>query len=143
MLDHVERGYEVVPPLGDAFELGKRRLAHRPAETLFRDRPRFVVQLEAFDLAEFAQHREVVAGAAADLEQPCAGARPCLAPDQGRQHFAPRPVPPMKLVELGHLLVDHPLHQRKTQWRLRVKVTAGVTNSIGTIGQARSRWRWE
>ena len=118
MLDHVERADQVVMTLGNAFELGKRRVPHRSAETLFRDRARFVVELEAFDLAEFLQHREVVAGAAADLEQLCAGARPRLAPDQRRQHFAPRPVPPVTLVELGHLLVDDPLHQRKTQWRL-------------------------
>src|SRR5690242_21125665 len=44
---------------------------------------------------------------------------------------------PMALVQLRHLLVDDALHQRKTHWRLSVKVTTGVTNSIGTIGAPR------
>src|SRR3569623_455776 len=75
-------------------------------------------------------------GAAADLEKLRILRRRCLAADQLGENAAPCPVPPVALVKLRHLLVDDTLHQRKTHWRLSVKVTAGVTNTIGTIGQA-------
>ena len=67
------------------------------------------------------------------------GRRRDLAADQRGEDLAPRAVPPVALVELGHLLVDDALHQRKTHCRLSTKVTAGVTNSIGTIGAARPK----
>jgi len=45
MLDDVERSDEVIILLGNAAELGQRRAHHRPAQPLFRDGPRRLVQL--------------------------------------------------------------------------------------------------
>ena len=68
MLDHVERGDQVVMALRDAGELGQRRAHHLAAEPLLGERARLVVELERIDAPELAEHREIVAGAAADLE---------------------------------------------------------------------------
>ena len=89
--------------VGHARELGQRRAHDRPAEPLLGDARARLVELERVDLAELAEHREVVAGAAADLEDPRARRRLRLAPDQGGEHLAARPVPPVPLVELGHV----------------------------------------
>ena len=69
-------------------------------------------------LPELAEHREIVAGPQpisrmCALGGGCASRRISVGDD-----LAPRTVPPVALVELGHLLVDDALHQRKTSWRL-------------------------
>ena len=66
-------------------------------------------------MAEAAEHGEIVAGAAADLENLRIGGRLRFALDQVGDDPAARPIPPMTVVELGHLLVNDALHQRKTQ----------------------------
>jgi hypothetical protein len=138
MLDHVEGADEVVVTILDSGELGQRRAHDRTSEALFGDRARAGVQLEAVDMTELAEHREIMARAAADLEDGGIGGQP-LAPDEVGEDRAAPAVPPMAFVMLRHMVVDQLFHQRNTQWRLRTNVTAGVTNTIGTIGAARPR----
>ena len=57
-----------------------------------------------------------------------------LAADQVGDDVAPGAVPPVAVVELGHLLVNDTLHQRNTSWRLSTKVASGVTKIAGTSG---------
>ena len=95
---------------------------------------RFVVELEPVDMAEPAQHREIVAGAAADLEDLRVRRQMRLAADQVGEDLAAGAIPPVAVVELGHLLVDDALHQRNTSWRLSAKVASGVTKIAGTSG---------
>ena len=85
-------------------------------------------------MAKAAEHREVVAGTAADLENLGARGGPNLAADEVRDDFAPGAVPPVPVVELGHLPVDRTLHQRNTSWRLSTKVASGVMVTAGTSG---------
>ena len=54
----------------------ERGAHHRPAEALLGERPRFLVELERVDMAEFAKHGEVVASAAADFENARVRRRP-------------------------------------------------------------------
>jgi hypothetical protein len=56
----------------------------------------------ASTLAELREHREIVAGAAADLED-LARRRLGAAADQRGEDLAPRAVPPVALIERGHL----------------------------------------
>jgi hypothetical protein len=136
MLDDVERADHVVMRLRDALQLGQRRAQHRPAEPSLGDRPRPGIDFERIDPSELAEHRQIMPSAAANLENRRILRRTNRAADQRGEHLAARPVPPVPLVELRHLLVDDALHQRKTHCRLSVNVTAGVTNNIGKIGQA-------
>ena len=55
-----------------------------------------------------------MSGAAADLEDVSTRLRRRFTTDQLGEHFAPRAVPPMALIELGHLPVDDALHQPNT-----------------------------
>jgi len=120
MLDHVERGDEVVMAVAHAGESGERCAHDLPAEPLLGDRPRLVVELERVDRPEPPEHVEVVTGAAADLENSGLGGRQGFAADQLGEHLAAGLVPPVPLVELRHLAVDAALHQPKTQWRLKM-----------------------
>jgi len=114
MLDHVERGDEVVLAGADPGELGKGSAHHLSAEAPLGDGARFVVELERVDLAERGKHFEIVAGAAADLEDARLGRRLHFAPDEVGEHLAPGAVPPVAVVQLGHLAIDAALHQPKT-----------------------------
>src|SRR5574338_570285 len=113
----------------------------RAVEAIFRDRARLLIQLQRVHLAELAEHRKIVARSATDLENARMFRRIGKPPYQGSEHLPPRAVPPVPLVQRRHLLIDDPLHQRKTQCRLSVKVTSGVTNSIGAMGAARPHAR--
>ena len=62
------------------------------------------------------------------------GGRLRFAADQVGEDLAARAIPPVALVELGHLLVDDALHQRKTHCRLSAKVASGVTKIAGISG---------
>src|SRR4051794_32089993 len=75
MLDHVERSDEVVMAVIYSREFGERSAHHRPAETLLGECARFLVKLESVDMAELAEHREVVAGAAPDFQDAGFGRR--------------------------------------------------------------------
>src|SRR4051794_26353459 len=67
-------------------------------------------------MAEAGQHREIVAGAAAELEDLRICRRTHFAADEVGDNPPPRAVPPVTVVELGHLLVDDAVHQRNTIW---------------------------
>ena len=142
MLDDVERADQVVGAVGGPPSIsGKRRAHYASAKPFLGDVARFLVKLERVDGAELRQHRKIVAGAAADLEDLGALGQRDGAADQRRKHLAASPIPPVTLIELSHMVIDDPLHQRKTHWRLRKKVTPGVMNNIGAIGAARPRLR--
>src|SRR3954471_24012889 len=70
MLDHVERADQIVVTVANPGELGKRSAHHFAPEPFFRKPPSLLVELERVDFAELTEHREVVTGAAADLENP-------------------------------------------------------------------------
>src|SRR3954469_11223176 len=141
MLDNVESPHHVVLVLWDAREPREWRAHARAAEPLLRDTARFFVEFERIDFAKLAEHRQIVTGAAADLED----CRVCRRIDEPADYLgkdlAAGAIPPVFLVVLGHLFVNGPFHQRKTHCRLSVKVTIGVTKSIGTIGAARPQAR--
>src|SRR5205085_6656496 len=90
--------------------------------------------LQSVDMAEARQHGEIVPGAAADLEDARCGRQLRFAADQVGEDSAACPVPPMAVVELGHLLVDDAFHQRNTSCLLSAKVASGVTKIAGTNG---------
>src|SRR3954454_10714503 len=79
-------------------------------------------------------------GAAADLQDVRARRRAGLEADQLGQDFAPPAIPPVAVVELGHLLIDDPFHQRKTSCRLSRKVASGVTKIAGIRGHHVGPW---
>src|SRR3982751_5008844 len=68
MLEHVEEGDEIVGARLDPAQLRERRVEHRPAEAAAGDGPRGGIDLDRVDRAEAAEHVEVWAGPAADLE---------------------------------------------------------------------------
>src|SRR5689334_3291911 len=105
--------------VGHSCELRQGSAEDGSPEPPFGNRARFVVELDRIDVAEPAEHFEVVAGSAADLEDARMGGRHCVAADQIGEHLAARSIPPMALVELGHLTIDDALHQPNTHWRLR------------------------
>ena len=104
------------------------------AETVAGNVPCRLVDLDRIDLTEGPEHRQIVAGAAADFEDPRLGGKADLAPDQLAKDVPSCPIPPVTFVQLGHPVVDDPLHQAKTHCRLREKVASGVTNTIGMTG---------
>jgi len=134
VLDHVERADQIVLAVGHAGELGQRRGHDLAAKALLGTLPGLLVELERVDFAEAAEHRKIVAGSAADLEDVRTGWRLYQPIDERSEHLPTRPVPPVALVELRHLIVDDALHQRKTSWRLSMKVASGVTKMAGTRG---------
>src|SRR5579884_2760578 len=134
MLDHVEGTDQVVMALGHSRELGERRAHDLATETPFRVGAHFVIELERVNMAEDAEHRKIVARAAPDLENGRSRGWPDQAPDQGREHLAASPVPPVAVVELSHAIVDDAFHQPKTSWRLRPKVASGVIKIAGISG---------
>src|SRR4051794_28107688 len=85
-------------------------------------------------MAKSRQHGEIMPGAAADLEDPRPLRQPRLAADQLGENSAARPVPPVAVVELGHLLVDDAFHQRNTNCLFRAKVASGVMKIAGISG---------
>jgi len=133
MLDDVERADEIVI-IRHPLELGQWGTDDDTAQPLLRQRRRFIVELEPVDVAETGQHREIVPGAAADFEDAGIGSRVNLAADELGEDSAARPVPPMAVVELGHLLVDDAFHQRNTNCLFRAKVARGVTKIAGMSG---------
>ena len=89
----------------------------RPSRS-FGDRAGFIVELDRIDLAELAEHREIVPSAAADLEDARVGRRRDFAADELGEDLAARAIPPMPLVELGHFPIDEAFHQPNTHCRL-------------------------
>ena len=88
---------------------------------------------------KLAEHGQIVAGAAADLQDARVVGQRDAPPDQPVENVAAGDIPPMLLVELRHIVVDAAVHQANTQKRLSEKVTSGVTNRIGMSGhQARA-----
>src|SRR5438270_2535699 len=85
-------------------------------------------------MAETTKHREVMTGAAADLEDPGVRRQIRLTPDQLREDAAAGSIPPVAVVELGHLLVNDAFHQRNTSCLLSAKVASGVTKMAGISG---------
>src|SRR5205085_10881480 len=92
------------------------------------------VDLDRVHLAELAEHRQIVPGAAADLQDSRMSRQPDAPPDQPVEDVAAGDVPPVPLVQLRHIVVNAALHQANTQRRLSEKVTSGVTNRIGMSG---------
>src|SRR3546814_18118976 len=108
MRPHVEQRAEI----GGAFvytgQCGKGGPADRTAEPRARDRTRRLVELDRLDRAEPSEHREIVAGAAADLEDAGIFGRGDPALDQPRQYLAAGAIPPVAAVPLGPAIVDDP-----------------------------------
>src|SRR6185503_4696798 len=109
---------EVVMAAANARELRQPGADRLAAEPPLGNRARLIVELDGVELPELAEHFEVVAGAAADLENARVGGGHRFPPDKLRKHRAARAIPPVPLIELGHLLVDDALHQPNTHCRL-------------------------
>jgi len=140
MLDHVERADKVVMPIRDFRELGKRRAHDLAAEPFLRKCASLIVQFQSFDMAELTEHREIMAGATSDLENRGIARKPAFPADEIGDDLAARAIPPVTVIELGHLLINNTFHQRKTSWRLRRKVASGVTKIAGTSGHQVGPW---
>src|SRR5438270_9602224 len=117
-----------------AGEFGQRRADDGATEALFRQSCGFVVELQAVDMTKPAEHRKVVSGPAADLQDSRSGRQLRLPADQVGEDPAARAVPPVAVVELGHLLVDDAFHQRNTNCLFSAKVASGVTKTAGMSG---------
>jgi len=120
VLDHVERRNQVVPAPLDARQLGKRCRGHRAAQPFLGEPPRLRIDLDPVDRTEPLEHPDIVAGPAADFENPRILRRLDGPADKRVENLAAGAVPPMKLIELRHPVVNHPLHQRKTHCRLKM-----------------------
>ena len=72
------------------------------------------LDLKGVDGPELAEHRQVVARSAADLEHTRIFRQRSLATNEGGNDLAAGAIPPMALVMLRHRLVDFAFHQRKT-----------------------------
>ena len=103
---------------GDPRELRERRVHDGSPETRLGHAAGFVVELDRVDLPEAAEHLEIVPGPAADLENAPAWRWSGFAPYEVGEHLPASAVPPVALVELGHLAVDAALHQPNTHCRL-------------------------
>src|SRR5689334_5634378 len=108
MFDDVKCADQIVAAISDLGELRQGRAHHCPAKTLLGEGARFIVELETVDVPEALKHREIVPGAASELQNSGPRRGLDLSPDQLGEHAAPRAVPPMTVVELRHLLVNDP-----------------------------------
>ena len=113
VLDDVQHGDQIVAGR-DARQLGKRRIAYRLAQALAGDRAGGRIDLNRVHRAEAGQHREVVPGAAADLQDARRHRQPRFARQIISQNVAPRAVPPMRAVVGSHAVVDDAVHIRRT-----------------------------
>src|SRR5205085_9701784 len=122
-------------------ELGQRRVEDGVAEAAAGEGAGGAVDLDRIDPAEAAEHVEIVAGAAADLEDTRVGGERDLAPDEILEDPAPGAVPPVEAVQFGHAVVHHAFHQPNTQYRLSAKVAKGVISTAGTSGHQVGPWK--
>ena len=86
-------------------------LAREPHEPFRRQLARHVVELAGFDGAEAGQHRQIVAGARAKLENAGICGRTDDAFDDRIEDPPPRSEPPMAAVQLCHLVENLAFHQ--------------------------------
>ncbi len=119
MFDDVERCDKVVLAVRNAVEFRQSRADNSSTKSLLRDGTRFIIELDRVDMTEGPEHFEIVSGAASDLEDLRILGRPDRSADQLLQDPAPRLVPPVPLIEVGHLAIGCALHQPNTHWRLR------------------------
>ena len=113
MFDHIENRDQIVMAGGNAGQAGQRRRTHVPAETLAGDLPGCRIDLDRLDTPELSQHRQVVSGTAADLQDACLRRQPTLAGQIIRQDVPPGAIPPMGGIMLGHAIVDAAIHIRR------------------------------
>ena len=113
MLDHVEHRDQIVMMPGHIGQDRQRRGADRLAEPLRRDRARGGIDLDRIHRAELREHRQIMPGAAADLEDLGARRERPLAGQEIGQDVAPRAIPPMRRIMLGHAIIDAAVHLRK------------------------------
>src|SRR3546814_17541143 len=85
--------------LGHPGQMRQGRIADRMAETAARDSARGAVYLDPVDTAEAAEHAEIVARPAPDLEDAGTLGSPAFAFAERRQAFPTPPVPPTERVE--------------------------------------------
>src|SRR5579884_4301401 len=140
MFDDVERADQIIMAIRDTLELRKWRAHDLAAKAFFGKRARLVVELKPFDMPESRQHQEIVTGTAADLEDSGILGEMALPRNQVRNDLSPRAIPPVSLIELRHLPIDDPFHQRKTSRRLSTKVASGVTKIAGINGHHVRPW---
>ncbi|PAV69411.1 hypothetical protein WR25_08484 [Diploscapter pachys] len=110
MLDDVEHRDQIVRSLRHAGQVGQGGVAHRPTESLARDRSRGGIDLDRVDVAELAEHRQVVPGAAADLQDARALGYVAVALQIIAQDVATRAIPPMGGIMRRHAVVDDAVH---------------------------------
>jgi len=114
MLDDIEGADQMVMAILHLREFRQRRAHDLAPKPLLRQRAGLLVQLQPIHMAEAGKHRQVVAGAAADLENVRSIRKLRFPADQVGDDLAPSAIPPMALVQLRHLLIDYALHQPKT-----------------------------
>ncbi len=111
MLDHVEHRDQIVAGGRDAAELGQRRRSDRPAQPLAGYGARGIVDLDRVDPAEGGEHRQVVPGAAADLEDARVAGQAAPAREIVGEDVAARAIPPMGGIMRRHPVIDDAVHQ--------------------------------
>src|SRR6185503_8331918 len=100
VLEHIEQGNEVVRIAFEHRQVGQARVLDVLPQPLARERPRAAIELARVDAAELPQHRQIVAGAAADLQHLGLLTRTDHARYDLIEDPAPREEPPMLLIEL-------------------------------------------
>src|SRR5262245_59023280 len=111
MLQHVQQRHHVVALVWKHAEVRQRRLYDGLAQTLAGDPARDRVQFAGFDLAEPAEHRQIVAGTGTKLEDARILGRTDYPCDDPVENPAAGSEPPVLAVERSHLLIDLALHQ--------------------------------
>ncbi|KQR83554.1 hypothetical protein ASG07_07530 [Sphingomonas sp. Leaf343] len=110
MLDHIQHRDQIVRAPLHARQFRQRRIADRPPQPLARDLARRRIDLDRLDRAELRQHRQIVPGAAPDLQNPRARRHVAVPRQVIGQDVAPRPVPPMGGIMRRHAVVDYAVH---------------------------------
>jgi len=106
VFDDIQCRHHVVKFVRNASEFRQWRGQHVMTQPLLRHFAGDVVDLESIDRSERPEHREIVTGAAADLEQLRILWKGDLSANELRNDLPPRTVPPVPLIMFRHRFVD-------------------------------------
>src|SRR4051812_39710092 len=114
MLEYVEQGDEVVGIALEHRQIRQPRVLDLASQALAGERAGAAIEFARFDFAEPAEHREIVPGAAPDLEDASSLRWQDHAFDQAVENASAREEPPMFLVKLGHPVEHRAFHASST-----------------------------
>jgi len=111
MLEHIKQRNQVITAIGDAIEVRQPRRSDGPAQTFAGKLAGGIIHLKAVDGAEGAEHPEVMARAAAYFQNSGIFRRFDDAANHARKDSSACDVPPVRLIQRGHSVIDDSFHQ--------------------------------